>query len=410
MRVLTRLRASVGLAIAQLRYDRTRTALAVLGVALAVVSTTLLLGLGIGVVAFGEERFAQSDQELWVTGGPVELAPGTVGGVDNSLTGSHELSDRISRHEDVKIAAPLAFQTVYVGRNRSELEPIAAVGVPFVKESRIGIDRGSTFSKSGTHYANGTYDGPMNHEVLIDQRTASLFDVGIGDTLYVGGTTSTAREHEFEIVGFTSTFSQFLGTSTVTLQLSELQEVTGTTGTDEATYVAVNLEDGADPDQVAGELEREYPNYDVRTNEEQLQSLLQERLVVLAAGVSLAGLAVVVGFAITLNLLLSFVAQQRRQFAALQALGCSRWTLGGTIVAQALVVGLVGVVVGLGLSVPLAIGLEWVAETLVGFGDVIQLSGTAVLVGAWIGGVTSLVSGMVAGWGVGRGSVVEDDI
>jgi hypothetical protein len=77
----------------------------------------------------------------------------------------------------------------------------------------------------------------MSHEVMIDTQTAEQFDVGVGDTLYIGGTLSSARSNEFTVVGISDTFSRFLGTPTVTMPLSELQTVTGTTSTDSATFI-----------------------------------------------------------------------------------------------------------------------------------------------------------------------------
>lgn len=71
--------------------------------------------------------------------------------------------------------------------------------------------------------ADGTCDGPTSREVVIDPRTPAVIDVGVGDMLYVGGTLASTREQRFEVVGISPTFSHFLGTSTVTLPLAELQ-------------------------------------------------------------------------------------------------------------------------------------------------------------------------------------------
>ncbi len=404
---LVRLRTVIGVALAGLRHDRTRSVLAVFGIALAVVATATLAGTGYGVIATGEERFESADRDLWITGGPVQFAPGTVGGVENSLYGAHEVSAEIERRDDVQTAVPMSFQTVYVGQNDSEFETLVGVGAP-ARGGSVRITEGEQFSQRDVHYANGTYDGPMTHEVVIDERTASLLNVSVGDTLHIGGTIADARQHEFTVVGISPTFSRFLGTPTVVVQLSELQEITGTTGTDSASLITVALADGADPETVSAELEREYPEYEIRTNREQLQATLERQAVVLASGASLVGLAVIAGIALTINLLLGLVYQQRRELAALQALGAAPSTLIGFTVVQAIVLGLLGGVLGVGLTVPLATLLNQVATALVGFENVVRTP-TFVLQGGFaIALVMSVLGAAVAGWRVSRLSPADE--
>jgi putative ABC transport system permease protein len=405
--VLVRLRAVIGVALAGLRHDRTRSVLAVFGIALAVVATTTLAGTGYGVIATGEERFESADRDMWITGGPVQFAPGTVGGVENSLYDAHEVSAEIERRGDVRNAVPMSFQTVYVGQNDSEFETLVGVGAP-ARGGSVQITEGEQFSQRDVHYANGTYDGPMTHEVVIDERTATLLNVSVGDTLHIGGTIADARQHEFTIVGISPTFSRFLGTPTVVVQLSELQEITGTTGTDSASLITVTLADGADPETVSAELEQEYPEYEIRTNREQLQATLERQAVVLASGASLVGLAVIAGIALTVNLLLGLVYQQRRELAALQALGAAPSTLVGFTVVQAIALGVLGGLLGGGLTIPLAMLLNQVATALVGFENVVRTP-TFVLEGGFaIALVMSILGATVAGWRVSRLSPADE--
>lgn len=395
MIVVSRLWAVVGLAAAQLRHDRTRTMLAVVGVTLAVLSTVLLAGTGVGVVETGQEKFSDAGRDLWISGGAVQFAPGQVGGVQNSIYGVHNLSRDLSSRDSVGNAAPLLFQTVYVSDDGEKFETLAAMGIR--GSGGVSISRGEGFQGDG-HYAEGTYDGPMTYEILIDKRTAQLLDVGVGDTIHVGGTIASARANQFEIVGISGTGNQFLGTPTVTMPLSELQEITGKTGTDPATIVTLTLEGGADPERVAEQLEREYPDLTIRTNQEQFQATLERQAVVLAGGASLIVLAVLAGLALTLNVLLSMVYQQLREYAALQSLGSSGTTLTGVVLCQSIFVGGVGCLVGLGAAVPAARGLDFVATEITGFENVIRLTPQVFLLGAGVAVLMSLLSGILAGW------------
>lgn len=134
----------------------------------------------------------------------------------------------------------------------------------------------------------------------------------------------TAANRKFEVVGVFSEYSQFLGTSTVTVSLSELQEITGTTGSNRATFVTVMTADGADRTVVSEEIQRSYPEYDVQTSDEQFESMLRESLLVLASGATLVVLALLAGIALTTNTLVLVAVQQREVLAPLRALGLDR--------------------------------------------------------------------------------------
>ena len=397
MRVISRLRAIVGIALSQLQHNRMRTLLAVIGVALAVLSVTLLGGVGLGVVETGEEQFDASGRDLWVTGGPVQISPGTVGSFENTLVDAHSVAESIEEREDVRIAVPMAFQTVYVSTNGDDWETLVGVGAP-ARGPSVQITNGTEFKHQDVHYANGTYSGPMTHEVIIDTRTAKLLDVSVGDSIYVGGTISSARANQFEIVGVSPTFSRFLGTASVTVHLSELQEVTGTTATDRASLITVSVADGTSPAAVATEIESSHPSYDVRTNREQLTATLERQAVLLASGGSLVVVGVLAGITLTANLMVSVVYQQRREFAALKALGSRTSTLIGVVVVQAFVLGTLGGVVGVAATLPLVELLNVVANAIVGFEDVVRTPQWLLGAGVAIAIPISLVGSGLAGW------------
>lgn len=402
---LTWLRAVVGIALAQLRHDRARTALAVSGVVLAVLAATLLAGVGVGVVATGEEQFDAADRDLWVTGDALRLDPTSVGGFQNSLYDAHAIAEELEAHDAVRNAVPMSFQTVYVSPDGESFDTLVGTGAPASGQS-VSIDTGEDLPPD-THHADGSYDGEMTHAILVDPQTAQRYDLEVGDTLYVGGTLSAARENEFRVVGISPTFSRFLGVPTVTMHLSELQQVTGTTESDSATLLTVTLHDDADAGAVAAELDAASTDYEVRTNREQLVSTFQQQAVIIASGASLVVLAVVSGLALTLNLLLSLVYSQRRELAALRALGASVSTLSATTVVQALIVGVVGGALGVALSVPAATGVDALAAAIVGFEGLVRTPPWVLAGGFAVAVVTSGVAAVAASVHVARLSPLE---
>ncbi|MEF8791589.1 MAG: hypothetical protein V5A61_15795, partial [Haloarculaceae archaeon] len=83
--MLDRLTGAVGVGLSGLRYRRGRAALAVVGIALAVLLVVLLSGLGYGLTTTGGQAIDWLDRDLWATTGPVAFAPGAVGGVENPV-------------------------------------------------------------------------------------------------------------------------------------------------------------------------------------------------------------------------------------------------------------------------------------------------------------------------------------
>lgn len=405
MSTLHRLLGLVGVGLRQLASDRARTVFAVVGVASAVLAVTLLFGVGAGVVETGTELTEQAEFDLWVSGGPLEVNPSTVGGFRNPVTDSHNVAAEIESHEEVQTAVPMAFQAVYVSPDGEEFETQLGTGVsgggPLVE-----LEEGEGFTGGDTHYANGSYDGPMTQQAIIDPETAAAYNLSVGDTLHVGGTISNARENEVDVVGISPTFRSFHQTDTVSLRLSELQTLTGSAHNDRATLITVRLEDGADQATVQQELAEQYPEFDVRTNREQMSAVLERQALVIAGGVGLVGLAVLAGMFLSLNLLLSLIYQQRMEISVFRAVGGSRVSIIVVSLTQAMTIAALGCLVGLAVTPVAAETLEWIAQTVTGFEGLVQVPPIAYGVGAGLAMLFGLLGAIIGSWRTARHSSV----
>lgn len=397
----SRPRAMVSIAWRELLTHRSRTVFAIIGIAVAVLAVTMLMSVSAGVLATGEEQFEAADREIWVSGGPVEVDPGEIGGFRNPVVDAHNVSAAIDGHEDVRDATPLAFQAVYVSADGEEFETIVGSGVPGMGGA-ISLDEGDGFSGSDTHRSGGTYDGPMTHEVVIDPAIADSFDVGVGDTLFIGGTIGGAQRNEFEIVGISSTMGEMMGAETVSIRLSELQTLTASEYEDRATLIVVALEDGVDAEEVREELQAEHPDYDVRTSGQQLEAIVQRQAVVIAGGASLTGIAVIAGIVFSMNLFVSMMYQQRRTFAIIGAIGGHRSSILIIGVVQAILISLIGGLLGLLLTPVMAGGLETVVLALTGFDGLVRVPREAYIIGGGIAGMCSILGAVVGAWRVHR--------
>jgi putative ABC transport system permease protein len=242
----------------------------------------------------------------------------------------------------------------------------------------------------------------MTKELLVDQQTADRLGLEVGDTVNVGGSLAVARETEYTVVGISPTFSQMLGTSTVVLPLPELQTLTGTTGKDPATFITITVEPGTDIEALQEDIQATYPDYEVRTNREQLEATVGQQAVVIVAGGVLSVLSVVSGIALTTALFTMLVYQQREQFAALKAIGIRKTSIIGIATSQGIVLGSIGGLVGVILSVPTARLLNRLIVEIVGFDGLVQLQLRFLVGGFILAVVIGTLSAATAAWRLSR--------
>jgi len=390
-------RAVTGIAVTILGAKPRRTALAVLGIAIAILTALLLISIGSGVVDAGQAKYSATGRDLWVSGGPIEFTPGGVGGLTTPIEEAHARSTELQTRPAVETATPMAFQTVYAGTTPRNLTTLVGVGVPG-DSLAVTTTAGQYFTRGDVHYQNGSYTGPMTQTAVIDPRTANQLNVSVGDTLYLGGTVTTARQQTFHVIGISSAFGGFLTTPTVALHLSELQTVTGTTQRDPATMIGLTLTPAADTHTVERRLSQQYPRYDIRTNREQLQLALERQATVIASGVVLLVLAVGAGFTLTLTVFAHFLVLERELIAVIHALGVSRQLLVGLTTIQGAILGLVGGLFGVILTLPAVHLLNWMITRLLGVQPFLQTSQWLLVIGVGLATAVGFGGSLVAGW------------
>lgn len=106
--------------------------------------------------------------------------PASLGGFQNSLVDAHEMERNLEARDDIRFANPFVFQTLYLSTDLDEFDTIVGVGSESQGGS-VSFSAGGPIEGGDTHYANGSYDGPMQHEVIIDDRIASRDDLEVGD-------------------------------------------------------------------------------------------------------------------------------------------------------------------------------------------------------------------------------------
>ncbi|MEV0295171.1 FtsX-like permease family protein [Nocardia sp. NPDC050710] len=127
-------------------------------------------------------------------------------------------------------------------------------------------------------------------------------------------------------------------------------------------YVDIAAAPGVPADELRDRIATELPGFKVQNGEQvraDLKSQVSQALnfinyFLLAFG----AIALIVGTFIIYNTFSMIVAQRLRELALLRAVGASRRQVGNSVVAEALVIGLIGSVIGLAAGVGLAFGLS----------------------------------------------------
>ena len=203
-------------------------------------------------------------------------------------------------------------------------------------------------------------------EVVIDSGTADREGYAIGDKVQIS---TLEPAEEFEIVGLAQYGNtDSLGNATfAAFTISEAQRLLHRDGQLDAISVAAR--DGVTPTALVKDLRSELPGdvVNVRTGLEQADEDAESaefttfiRYFLLA----FAGIALFVGAFVIFNTLSITVAQRTREFATLRTLGASRRQVLGSVILEALVIGLLSAIIGLFAGLGLAIGLNELFKAL----------------------------------------------
>ena len=191
--------------------------------------------------------------------------------------------------------------------------------------------------------------------VLLGAEFARPLGLSVGSTARLRSLHGVA---ELPVVGLLNANGAALvnGGAVVLLPLAEAQRLFGRAG--EVNSVQLILGDGTDPERVEKEIVKRLPN-GLRVQQPVARGAIGRDNQILI-DMSLYGLSVVslgaVAFVI-LNSFLMSLGERRRQFAILRALGTTRSQLTQLLLREALLLGLAGTVLGLGLGALLAYGM-----------------------------------------------------
>jgi len=202
-----------------------------------------------------------------------------------------------------------------------------------------GIDL-PTFNKmsGGFRYLQGgPFRGP--DDIIIDEYYAQQHNLHAGDTV------TDILNRPWHVCGV----AEGGKLARLAVPMPTLQDLTGNTG--KVSQIFVKADKPADIPTVLAEMKEFLPGYNIYTMEEFTSLLTVENVGGLNTFIHvMVGIGVVIGFAVVLLSMYMAVLQRTREIGILKSLGASRWFILKIILAEAVVMGIGGTVVGIGLS------------------------------------------------------------
>jgi putative ABC transport system permease protein len=197
-------------------------------------------------------------------------------------------------------------------------------------------------------------------EIVIDAGTADEQGFEVGDTVQVS---TLQPKRPFELVGVAKygEVDSLGGISFVVFTIPAAQELLGREGQYDAISVAAR--EGVSEDDVVAAISPVLPTSAEVVSaaaeaEEQANDVSEFTSIFRYFLLTFGFIALFVGTFVIFNTFSITVAQRTREFATLRTIGASRRQILGSVILESLVIGLVASLVGLGLGVVLAEGIE----------------------------------------------------
>ncbi len=318
------------LVFANLRVRPFRTFISVIGVALGVVLVVLFTGLARGMTNDMAARASNWKAEIVFT------RPGAMDLTSSNASVSTEYANRLVQIEGVASAIPVIRYITPSQKGRFGIQQIDGVDwEPFAEMNRMELVQGRAPA--------------ANDEVILDERQMRDDKLNLGDPVALFG-------RNYKIVGV---FSPPSG-SRIKMSLAAMQDALDSPR--KCTYILVKLKDGADVDAVAATINEVLPGNKINLTRD-LVIDAQERIP--ALNTFLRVLVALGAFVSTIFVLLSMyttVTERRKEIGILKSLGASKAFIIRAIEGEAFMIGVLGVVLGLMVSLIASLGIGRIFE------------------------------------------------
>lgn len=312
-----------------------RTLFTVFGIAVAVSMAILLVSVGVGLKQ-GTAMMYEKNVDYWVIPKDSSITD-IVSNSERTMLGNvHHSVENINTNPAIHYATPVLNGLLYASTGGI---PKVILGLGVIPGK---IDTLPVPTYNLTHGDPGFTGNSGTGEVLINEKTARLLGLHIGDSLQLGGSSTNLNE-SFIVVGIVNETEYSLSPIAV-LHLSELQLLTGNLRGDRAHYIIAEGSNGLEylkelfPDTVVLD-SNEYSVYSVASDKKILST---------AIAVSLISMLITVLF-ISSTMIVS-MHEKQHEFALMKAIGISQHSIAKMVIYESIFLSVFGAIMGIFLS------------------------------------------------------------
>lgn len=358
------------LVFANLKVRPLRTLISVAGVALGVTLVILFTGLARGMTNDMARRASNWKAEIVFT------RPGAMDLQSSNAPVSTTYAQRLLEIGGVRSTVPVIRYVTPNTKGRWGIQQLDGVDwEPFAEMNQMRIVEGRAPA--------------ADDEVILDQRQLSEDNLKVGDSIELFG------NRQYRVVGV---FEPPSG-SRIKMSLAAMQSALE--APNKCTYILVKLDDGADPEEVAGRIDQALPGNKINLTSD-LVIDAQERVPGLNTFLRvLVGLGAFVSTIFVLLSMYTTITERRKEIGILKSLGASTGFIVRAIEGEAFLIGTLGILLGVAVSflASFAIGRQFELPFEFSTGWMI----TAVMIA--IGG--SLIGALYPAWQAARIDPVE---
>ena len=307
------------LVLANLKVRPFRTLISVIGVALGVILVVLFTGLASGMSNDMSRRAANFKAEIIFT------RPGAMELTGSNMSVSTSYAALLLKVEGVQSVVPVARYISSGAKGTFGFQQIE------------GVDWQSFGQMNGIEIVSGRAP-QANDEVVVDERKI------VEDKLKLGDETELFGGKNYKIVGI---FAPPSG-ARIKMSLAALQDALQSPG--KCTYILVKTKDGANINEVATRINNQLPGNTVNLTGDLLIDA-QERIPALNLFLKvLVGIGAFVSMIFVLLSMYTTITERRKEIGILKSLGASKPFIIRVIEGEALLIGVLGILLGFGVS------------------------------------------------------------
>jgi putative ABC transport system permease protein len=348
------------LVTSNIRQRPIRTLVSVAGIALGVSLVMLFTGLARGMSNDLQRRATNVRAELmFMRPGAVQLTA-TTANLDTRYV------DRLKAIEGVEEALPV-IRHIFQGSRGFGFEQID--GVEWDVYARV----------NGINMVDGR--GPQGvDEVIIDETKARNNDLRVGDVMKPLGTT------DYRIVGIYSPESG----ARVKMTLAAMQQALEAEG--KCTFIFLKLRNPEQLDEMAARINQELPGNTIQPTRDVFTSF-EKSIPYLGVFLRvLVGLAAVVSALVVMLAMYTTITERTREIGILKAMGASRGYIVGVIEKEAILISIIGLIVGFIVSISAGYFIQRA------YGLIFEYSWQWALVAAAIGIIGGVLGALYPAW------------